>query len=278
MKRFIVFVAAVSAALVTMLSSAPPASATAPGENGRIAFRRYFNDAHTSGAIFTINPDGTAERRLTRQPPSRVTVEADWSPNGHWIVYNVWPQGDDNRSRIHKIRANGTEHTYLDSSCTGSCLTDGFAQWSPNGRQIVFQRGEGPAVGQNNLVAIFVMRADGTHVRQITQGGADPAVEQPYEDDSPTWSPTGKRVAFVRVRRSTGGGAIFTMRLDGTGLRRVTPWSLKAGQPDWSPGGGWIAFYTPTDADSFRQVALVHPNGSGLHRITSGAGTWGSLS
>ena len=34
--------------------SAVPARATAPGENGRIAFRRYFNRAQTRGAVFTV--------------------------------------------------------------------------------------------------------------------------------------------------------------------------------------------------------------------------------
>ena len=35
-------------------------------------------------------------------------------------------------------------------------------------------------------------------------------------DHSPTWSPTGKRLAFVRQRLSTDHSAIFTVRLDGT--------------------------------------------------------------
>jgi Tol biopolymer transport system component len=257
---------------------AVPAYATSSGRNGRIAFRRYFNEAHTRGAIFTVNPDGTAERQVTHSFGMNETTEPDWSPNGRWIVYNVWHQGDDNRSRIFKIRADGTHRVSLAGSCTTPCLTDGFAQWAPFGKRIVFQRGLGPSVGENNVMAICVMKADGTHVRQITQRGADPTVAQPYQDNAPTWSPNGKRLAFVRQKVSSGHRAIFSVRLDGTGLRQITPWRLDAGQPDWSPNGRWIAFYGPTSSDTSRHVALVHPNGTGLHTITSGPGTWGSLS
>src|SRR4051812_37097967 len=43
----------------------PLASATVDGRNGRIAFREYLNNAHTHGAIFSINPDGGGLRQVT---------------------------------------------------------------------------------------------------------------------------------------------------------------------------------------------------------------------
>ena len=39
--------------------------ATPPGQNGLISFRRYFNDDHTNGALFTIRPDGAGETQIT---------------------------------------------------------------------------------------------------------------------------------------------------------------------------------------------------------------------
>ncbi len=265
-------------ALLGLVAVGGEAVATAPGSNGLIAFRRYVNDAHTRGDIFTIKADGTGERRVTHETGGGdLGTEPDWSPDGRWISYDIWRHGDDNRSRIFKIRPNGSQRTNIDASCTTPCLTDGFQQWGPDGEWIAFQRGLGTRVGENNVMAIFVMRADGTDVRQVTQRGADPAIAQPYGDNVPTWSPSGNRLAFVRRRVSTDHSAIFSVRLDGTGLRRVTPWRLDAGQPDWSPDGRWIAFYGPTTSD-IRHVSLVHPDGSGVHVITSGPGTWGSLS
>ncbi len=87
------------------------------------------------------------------------------------------------------------------------------------------------------------MQADGSNVQQITQVGADPNLRQPYADHDPTWSPDGSRIAFERIRESTDHHAIFTVRLDGTGLRRLSPWRLDAASPDWSPSGQWIAFF-----------------------------------
>ena len=80
MKRFIGSVAAATAVLMVLLT-ASPAGATPPGDNGRIAFRRYFNQAHKYGAIFTINPDGTGfDRSRTPEgcPPYRAGLGLEW--------------------------------------------------------------------------------------------------------------------------------------------------------------------------------------------------------
>jgi Tol biopolymer transport system component len=110
--------------VVMMTASLLPAHATAPGENGRIAFRRYFNKAQTQGAIFTIRPNGTGERRLTHSPRSKLTTTPDWSPDGHWIVYNVWPLGDQNAARILNP-SNGTGRMKIDGTGS-SCFADRF--------------------------------------------------------------------------------------------------------------------------------------------------------
>jgi TolB protein len=272
-RRFILVTAVLSVG-AAMILTVGAATATVKGRNGKIAFRRFFNNDHSRGDIFTMNPNGTAIRRITNTP-NGVGTEPDWSPDGQWILYNVWPNGDDNRSRMFKIRSNGTHKANVDQSCQAPCLTDAFSQWSPNGQCIAFQRSLGPSVGTNNLTALFVMEADGTHVRQITQRGADSSVSQPLEDDAPTWAPDGLRLAFTRLRRSTDQDAIFTVRVDGTGLRRVTPWRVNGwGQMDWSPDGRWLAF----NMNSQQDVALMHPNGTGLHIIASQPFSWSSLS
>jgi Tol biopolymer transport system component len=82
-------------------------------------------------------------------------------------------------------------------------------------------------------IDIYVMRANGTHLRQVTAPGAL------WEDYGPQWSPNGNRLAFFRVnpdRDAFADSALFTVHLDGTHLRRLTSWHLNADQgQDWSP-------------------------------------------
>jgi TolB protein len=272
------FAGAISVLATTsvVLFAAQPAYGTFPGKNGRIAFRRQLGEHRA--AIFTVNPDGTHERQLTNPPRRTWTTEPNWSPSGRWIVYNLWRHADQDNARIFKIRPNGTHRTALDSSCAIPCETDSFPAWSPSGTRIVFGRGLGPSLGTMNLRAIFIMRTDGSHVRQLTQVGADLSTPSPYEDDHPSWSPDGTRIAFQRRRQTDDSHAIFTVRLDGTHLRRLTPWKLDCAFPDWSPSGRWIALHTDENSDVRGAIGLVRPSGKHLHLITRRRPRWGLLS
>jgi Tol biopolymer transport system component len=86
-------------------------------------------------------------------------------------------------------------------------------------------------------------------------------------------------LAFERFSDSRGQRAIFTVRLDGTGLRRITPWLLDASQPYYSPDGRWIAFRSNESSERKGNIWLVRPNGGRLHPVThtsAGAGKWQS--
>jgi TolB protein len=260
--------------LIAVLVPMYAAQATAPGKNGRIAFRRYLNANHTKGEIFTINPNGAGLRQVT-DFPGGIGAEPDWSPNGRWIVYSVYPHGDEGRSRIFKIRPNGRDRTQLASTCTGKCLANGYPAWSPSGRRIAFQRELGTR--RNRITALVVMRSDGTHAQQVTKQGASPNRRNRFADLAPAWAPNGKRLAFERLDQKTDHHAIFTVRLDGTGAHRITPWRLDASQPDYSPNGDWILFRSNANSDTAGNLWLVHPNGSRLHAVTHaapGAAKW----
>jgi Tol biopolymer transport system component len=121
------------------------------------------------------------------------------------------------------------------------------------------------------------MRTDGSDLHQVTQVGATP--DQPgYEDYSPIWSPDGTQFAFQRFDPNKGKHAIFIVGMDGSGLRRITPWNRDAAEPDWSPNGRWIAFRTHEKSDEIGDIGLVRPDGKDLHLITSGKGKWASCS
>jgi Tol biopolymer transport system component len=246
---------------------------------GKIVFRRWLNDSHTRGEIFTIESDGSGLFLVTHTP-GEASTEPDPSPDGRWIDYMVIRNGDLSTGRLFKIRPDGSDRTSLSASCTGACVGDGFPDWSHTGR-IAFQRNlsANPAkpVG---FSAIFVMTPQGTGVRQLTLRSENPASgHNRFFDESPGWAPSGRQLAFDRRRNADNLHAIFTVRPNGSGLRRITPWRLDASQPQYSPNGRWIAFRSCESCDTSGNIWLVHPDGSGLHALTHtrpGTGRWAS--
>lgn len=59
-----------------------------------------------------------------------------------------------------------------------------------------------------------------------------------------------------------GAGAIFTVNVDGSDLRRITPWGGAFMDQGWSPDGQWIVHQRP-----YGVLTLVHPDGSERHDI-----------
>jgi TolB protein len=121
--------------------------------------------------------------------------------------------------------------------------------WSPNGRLIAFTS------RRDGRTHIYVMRADGTHVRQITHGKSD--------DDGPAWAPDQRRIAFSRGRE------LFTVGSAGGPLSRLTrDLGGEAAAPAWSPDGKLIAYdYRRPGFDS-REIWVVGVDGSHPQIVT----------
>ena len=103
-----------------MVASAPltiaPAQATFAGDNGPIAFRRYFTPDMQHGAVFTINPDGTGEVQVTHPKYGYVDQTPDVSPDGTRIAFQrSGPTSDE----IWVVDADGTDVRRLTGSKTG---------------------------------------------------------------------------------------------------------------------------------------------------------------
>ena len=267
--------------------SALPALATFPGENGVIAFRRFLNEDRTQGAVFTIRPNGTGERQVTFPPPGFVDRNPDISPDGRRIAFEregVDCGPDCSYDEIFTVKADGTQLTQLTHNPAGtSCFAGGYCNgspaWSPDGRSIAFRRAAGPVV--DDLVesqGIYIMRADGSGIRQITQT-ARPALG---EDTDPQWSPDGRKLVFqrwnVRTAQPLDGIALWVIDLRTGHERRVTPFPLSGGDtPDWSPDGQRILFHSSVNGppDVSANLYTVRPDGTGLHQLTFAQG--GSL-
>jgi len=266
---------AVLAALVGVTS----ASATPPGKNGPIAFRRYFDDQQTWGAVFTMQPDGTRVRQITHPPKGVVDDQPSWAPDGSAIAFT---RCAPNEGLCHAwtVNLDGSGLAPVGPLCPAAaneqtCPDDGHADFSPDSKQLVFVQSTGlvkqvPITGQQiEHSAIAVMNRDGSsrHVVYTTNGFA-------ADLDFPVFSPDGKQIVFERhnsgLSKPADKHAVFVIDLDGTSLRRLTPWSENDGDnPDWSPDGKWIVYHSHLeDADGQGQYFLVRPDGTGRKQLT----------
>ncbi len=85
---------------------------------------------------------------------------------------------------------------------------------------------------------------------------------------SPSFSPDGKRIAFVS--NMTGIPQIFVVPSEGGWPEQVTAFDDPVGFVTWSPEGSWLAFSLAPGGGMNQQVYLAHPDGSGVKRLTDG--------
>jgi Tol biopolymer transport system component len=138
--------------------------------------------------------------------------------------------------------------------------------WSPDGRLIAFASTR----AADGNPEIYVARPDGTGLQRLTHTAGDAHVLG--DDSMPSWSRNGKLIAFTSNR--TGSGAIWVMRADGTGQRKVYDHKgTDEFHPEFSPDGRRIAFSRLALDTS--EVWVVGHDGGGARRVTAGGRpTW----
>ena len=132
---------------------------------------------------------------------------------------------------------------------------------------------DGPLTGAplTRFTDIALVRPDGSHVQRLTGFPADLAPD-PWvarygfsSDDSPTFSPDGRTIAFIR-RYSEGTDSLCEIRIDGTGFRVVVR-DLSGAELTWSPDGSRFAFYSEKDG----AIHVMNADGSDEHALVKRA-------
>jgi len=217
------------------------------------------DDFTTEGVteINTIQSDGSNPNVLLHEPMLILGLVP--SPDGERIAFwgcpgslaNDCTLGEDEDLDVWAVNWDGSNLVNLTKD---SKQDDSHPDWSPDGKQIVFDsRRSGKAL-------IYVMRADGSNVRQVTGEEGDKL--------EPKWSPDGKWIAYHCSQASETGME--------TRICVVSPDGQPAGEliagtaPVWSPnsleGGVRLAFLCFQDSQS--DICTVRPDGSELANLT----------
>jgi len=104
----------------------------------------------------------------------------------------------------------------------------------------------------------------GPHVRLYPKGG-----NMEGHCFAPTWSPDGKRLAFVQGDRR-GNSDIVVLDIQSGRVRRLTDSTCINTEPCWNPAGTQIAF--TSDRDGTPQIYLMEEDGSNIRRLTQEGG------
>jgi Tol biopolymer transport system component len=197
-------------------------------------------------------------------------ADAAWSGHDGAIVYLGVREGEmpyesgflTTGLRVFEPGVAGSNHVLtVDPS-------DADPQVSPDGRTVVFSRQvpSGLPFPYPAMVgAIFVIGLDGGGLRQLTSGGPEGE-----SDVEPTFYPSGRSVVFDRASGPTGEGDLYSIRLDGSGLLRLTHGPAREQGPTVSPSGRQIAFTCGPAGGNERieDVCSMRPDGTNRRLLT----------
>jgi Tol biopolymer transport system component len=284
-------------AIAMVIQPAAPASAAFPGRNGLIAWT-HITGLTTDAEIFVMRPDGSHKRQLSQNEQNDFFPA--WSPDGRWLAFEsssatdvdvwvmnlrgtisknisqmpgvadrgpawspdgtqiaFWRQHFDGTSEIWVMNADGSNQVQL----TAAGVADSYPAWSPDGRFIAF------VSDRDGNPELYVMPPDGSPEVRVTE---TPMVQE----GNPNWAPSGKALAFDACVAETfpcPGTApnyeIFSVNVDGTGMRRLTNAAGIDFNPAWSPDGTQIVFRS--DRTGFTHIWKMNADGSNQTQLTT---------
>ena len=223
--------------------------AKVPGPNGRIVFTR--SDPVLGHTTYTVLPNGDDPQQLFSSAPSEW---GHWSPDGRRV--SIFCCDDGMAAHIVDYDTGSfRELAPPDPTLEVHC---GF--WSADGARLAC---ESFGLTDANRTGVWTIGStEGGNLTQITSN--------PGGDDIPgDFSPDRKRMAFVRTDL-TGEVGIFTVRINGSSLKQLTPVGMLVDQGfggSWSPSGNRILFVARTDPNHRRAIWIVNSDGSGLHQL-----------
>ncbi|MFB9352786.1 hypothetical protein ACFFUA_36240 [Streptomyces heliomycini] len=234
-------------------SAEPRAAAAADAAGTRIV---YAGTGHRSLGEAATTTSSTA---LFGQGPAHYDVQP--SALGDRLVFAG--RRDERRPQIYLRAADGTVRRLT------SGMDAAHPQLTPDGRSVVFDAAEPAAAGGGTQRDLWLVRTDGTGLTRLT--------DTPADEEDPTVSPDGRRIAYAGDGDPSAGRQIYVRDLSGGGAARVTGSAGgTASEPAWNPvdddvNRDWIA-YTLTTTEEGRSVSRLRiTNGTADEPLFGGA-------
>ena len=233
-------------AAVTPLPVDSPLQPQTDGEPaGKIVFVCQIFKVQAKNQICILNADGSNFRRLTTDD-NRQHYYPSISPDGNSVVYAAFRE--PNIYEIYEMNISSGSVTQL----TDRLGNINGPEISPDGSTIAFK------LSTLNSNQIWLMDRNGENPRPVPNAlGWDP-----------TWSPDGMSILFASDIQ--GGVQLYTIKLDGSELLKISNLPAIRGRSDWSPNGQFIVTYSGEAWK--RDVFIMNADGSDARMLSPTGG------
>jgi Tol biopolymer transport system component len=171
-----------------------------------------------NNGLYRINLDGSNPNRLTFFNDAVIYV-MDWSPDSHFIVFDVAGQED---REIYRINIGDNNVRQLTDTIDENIMPS----ISPDNEHIVF------VSNRDNNMELYTLN--------MNTGEEQPLTQTDEEDE--VWSPDGKYILFLTYPKNNSLWGLNIMNVDGDERRLLTNFYGLNGIPSWSPDGTHILY------------------------------------
>ncbi len=246
-----------------------------------------FPNGGSSLSAITVTTVSTGLSQVVYRDKTGNALAGSWSPDGRRIIFGIGAfaaffdgfhseflkPGDriEGGARVAIVNADGTGFQEL----TDGTDNNAFPSFSPDGKRFVYRTFSREGNG------LRIMNLDTKAVTNLTDG----------YDNFPLWSPRGDLIMFARL--SGGTYDVYTVKPDGSSLKRLTNGSGNDAHMAWSPDGEHIAFASSrmgfkdeaayTDAPQpYGEIFVMRFDGTDVEQLTDnqwedGAPGWRAL-